>query len=167
MTLYVNYWVEALTYFGDVIAYMASDTDSKPEAEVSKMVEDYREAVLQDHEQIFNKAASELKFYMNFYDVRAKSGAPDELKIFYFLGTSIAESLGKLGLSDLQQYQLKAVQRIFNKILAQVNAYRADLSKRMDTAIEKGAIAKDFGRFGWYIVHRCLLNSARGQQAAI
>lgn len=161
MAQYVSYWIDALEYFGDVIRFIASDTDGKSEEEVEKIIEDYRETIRQDHERIFNKAASELKFYMNFYDVRPKSGAPDELKIFYFLGTSIAESLAKLGLSDLQIYQLKAVQRIFNKILAQRKVYRADLSKRIDTAIEKGALGRDFGRFGWYIVHRCLLNSTR------
>lgn len=161
MALYVDYWIKSLEYFGEVIAYLASDTDGKSKEEVEKITENYRETVLQDHEQIFNNAASDLTFYMNFYDVRPKCGTPDELKIFYFLGKSIAESFDRLGLSDLYIYQLKAVQRIFNKILAKSNAYRFDLSKRIDTAIEKGAIGKDFGRFGWYIVHRCLLNANR------
>lgn len=161
MTLYVDHWVKALDYFGDIIKYLASDTDAKSQEEVEKIIKEYRETIIQDHEQIFSKAASELKFYMNFYDVRAINGAPDELKIYYFLGTAIAESLSKLGLSDLQIYQLKAVQRIFNKILDCSGVYRAELSIRMDTAIEKGALSKDFGRFGWYIVHRCLLNSTR------
>ncbi|CAH1092896.1 hypothetical protein [Candidatus Nitrotoga sp. 1052] len=86
MTLYVDHWVKALDYFGDIIKYLASDTDAKPPEEVDKIIKEYRETIIQDHEQIFSKAASELKFYMNFYDVRAINGAPDELKIFYFLG---------------------------------------------------------------------------------
>jgi hypothetical protein len=166
MPVYVNYWIDALDYFGDVIAYIASDTDGKSTAEVGQLIKDYRETVIQDHDKIFDNAASELKFYMNFYDVRPRHGAPDELKIFYFLGTAIAESFATLGLSDLQVYQLKAVQRIFNKILDQHDAYRADLSKRIDIAIEKGALSTDFGRFGWYIVHRCLLNAAREKKTS-
>jgi hypothetical protein len=159
MSSYVDHWTKSLNYFGEVIAYLASDTDGKPTEEVDQLIAEYRETILSNHVAIFDNAANELKFYMNFYDVHPRNGTPDELKIFYFLGKAIAEEFEKLGLADLQRYQLKAVQRIFNKRLAEVDAYRVDLSKRIDTAIEKGSLYKDFGRFGWYIVHRCLLNA--------
>lgn len=163
MTLYVDHWVNALEYFGEVIESLAYNIDNKSESDIVKIIKEYSETVDQNHEQIFSKAASELKFYMNFYDVRATNGKPDELKIYYFLGTAIAECFGKLGLSSLEIYQLKAVQRVFNKLLDCSGVYRAELSMRMDTAIEKGALSKDFGRFGWYVVHRCLLNSTRNR----
>ena len=160
MRSYVDHWIDCIIYFDEVIDYLASDTDGKSPAEIDKLLAEYRETIIQNHKTIFENAAGELKFYINFYDVRPEGGTPDELKIVYFLGKAIGEEFEKLGLADLQRYQLKAVQRIFNKRLAMVGAYRVELSQRIDTAIDQGAINKDFGRFGWYIVHRCLLNAA-------
>ncbi len=159
MSSYADYWTQSLNYFGDVISYLAETYEEDDGEAAGKLLSDYRDTILQNHSKIFDDAATELKFYMNFYDVRPSNGVPDELKIFYFLGKAIGEEFEKLGLSNLQMYQLKAVQRIFNKRLAEADVYRVDLSKRIDMAIEKGQINSHFGRFGWYIVHRCLLNS--------
>lgn len=156
---YADYWIQSIRYFADVISFLASDTEGKNPGEVKELIAQYRDAIMKNHQQIFVNAASELNFYMNFYDVRPRNGTPDELKIFYFLGKAIGEDFKKCGLANLQRYQLKAVQRIFNKRLSEVDAYRVDLSKRIDIAIEDGAIDEHFGRFGWYIVHRCLLNA--------
>lgn len=163
MGSYIENWTNCLNYFGELIAYLASEIDGLPKNEADALINEYRDRISYNYPVIFESAATELKFYMSFYDVRPMGGTPDELKIFYFLGKAIAEEFEDKGLSTLQKYQLKAIQRIFNIRLAEVDAYRVSLSERIDTAIDHGAITtikKDFGRFGWYVVHRCLLNAS-------
>ncbi len=103
---------------------------------------------------------SELSYYLNFYNVIPANDVYDEFKNFYFLGMAITTELEKRGVKDLVKLQLKAILHLLDVRLNSVGARRAPLTHRLSNAIDNGAIKKDFGRFGWYILYKCLFNAA-------
>lgn len=108
---------------------------------------------------------TELADYCNSYEVVPTDDVFDEFKIYYFLGMAIATELEKIGSNDLVRLQLLAMLQLLNIRLKSVQALRQQSTDRISNAIKHEAIHKDFGKFGWYIICKCLYNSAKDRMA--
>lgn len=155
--------IKTLQFFRETITKIADEQGT----ETSKITDigiRYAGFVEDNHAKIFENMASELGYYLNFYNVYPSNDVYDEFKNYYFLGTAITKELEQRGMRDLVKLQLLAVQRLLDLRLHSVEARRQTLTKRMVDAIENGSVAADFGRFGWYILYKCLFNAATERQ---
>ncbi len=107
----------------------------------------------------------DIEYYLNSYEVRPKDGVCDEFKNIYFLGVAISREMKQVGLADIAKYQQIAMLKLLDfRLFDDVNIARPQLTARVRRAIESGALENDFGRFGLYLVYRCLFNFAKDQQ---
>ena len=72
---------------------------------------------------------------------------------------AIVKELEACGKVDPTKYQLRAILHLLDKRLLSIGAKRNQLTKRLKDAITNSAISTDFGRFGWYILYKCLYNA--------
>jgi|CXWL01.1.fsa_nt_gi hypothetical protein len=149
---------ETLKYFRQTVALLAQNTIGNVQVETEINLR-YAAFIQNNIVTIAEKMQSELAYYLNFYKVTPADDIYDEFKNFYFLGMAIAAELENLGAKDLEKLQLKAILQLLNVRLKSVGAYRHQLSRRLSNAIDNGAIKNDFGRFGWYILYKCLFNA--------
>lgn len=156
--------VKTLQFFRETITRIARDEQCLQDTAVTDLGIRYAGFIENNFEKIFENMASELGYYLNFYNVYPSNDVYDEFKNYYFLGTAITKELEQRGMRDIAKLQLLAIQRLLDIRLHTVNARREKLTTRLIDAIENGSIAADFGRFGWYILYKCLFNAATEKQ---
>lgn len=152
--------LETLGFFRDSIARIAAE-QSMPTDKVADLGVRYAMFVSTNLVAIAEDVVTDLAYYLNFYDIYPENDVYDEFKNFYFFGVGIAKELEMKGSSELAKLQLLATQFLLDIRLDKVGARRPGLTERLKSAIEKGAVLKDFGRIGWYITYKCLYNEAR------
>jgi len=155
----VEHAIDTLKFFRQTVSFLAQDEF----LDVSKVTDinlRYSVFIQNNIDVIADNMQSELAYYLNFYNVTPANDVYDEFKNFYFLGMAITTELEKLGVKDLVKLQLKALLQLLNVRLNSVGAHRVPLTHRLSNAIDNGAIKNDFGRFGWYILYKCLYNSS-------
>ena len=155
----IDHVIDTLKFFRETVAFLAQDETSDA-AVLTNINLHYSAFIQQNDDAIAENMQSELAYYLNFYNVIPANDVYDEFKNFYFLGTAIATELEKRGAKHLVKLQLKALLHLLNVRLNTVGAHRAPLTRRLSNAIDNGAIKNDFGRFGWYILYKCLFNAA-------
>ena len=160
----IDHAIDTLKFFRETISFLAQDkiTDVKVLTDIN-----LRYAIFIQHNinAIADNMQSELAYYLNFYNVTPADDVYDEFKNFYFLGMAITAELEKRGVKDLVKLQLQAILHLLNVRLKSVGAHRVQLTRRLSNAIDNGAIRNDFGRFGWYILYKCLFNAATERSA--
>lgn len=156
--------VKTLQFFRETITRIARDEQCLADPTVTDIGIRYAGFIENNYKKIFENMAAELGYYLNFYNVYPSNDVYDEFKNYYFLGTAITKELEQRGMRDIAKLQLLAIQRLLDIRLEEVNARRAKLTKRIVDAIENGSVAADFGRFGWYILYKCLFNAATERQ---
>lgn len=158
--------IDTLKFFRETVSFLAQDeiTDVSVLTDINLR---YSAFIQHNRDAIADNMQSELAYYLNFYNVTPANDVYDEFKNFYFLGMAITTELEKRGVKDLVKLQLKAVLHLLNVRLNSVGAHRVQLTRRLSNAIDNGAIKSDFGRFGWYILYKCLFNAATERVASI
>ena len=151
--------IDTLQFFRESISHLAQ-IDGLSDPKITSMNIGYS-AFIQTHQEIIaENMQSEVGFYLTFYKVTPDNDIFDEFKNIYFLGMAITKELESKGHIDLAKYQLRAILHLLDLRLASEKAVRPLLTQRIKDAIENSAVKKDFGRFGWYILYKCLYNAA-------
>jgi hypothetical protein len=161
----IKHAIETLTFFRQTVSYIAQE-QGKADNILADINLRYSAFIQNNIEKIADNMQSELSYYLNFYDVTPAEDIYDEFKNYYFLGMAIATELESRGFKELMKLQLKAILQLLNVRLNSVGAHRTQLTLRLSNAIDNGAIRDDFGRFGWYILYKCLFNAAIDRKAA-
>ena len=94
--------------------------------------------------------------------------AYDEFKGIYFTGMAVSERLAQSGLLDLDKLHQRAMLRLLDIRLEHPHkAFRKDLSDKVRTVITHGKVLEHFGKYGWYLIHKCLYNAANESSKSI
>lgn len=161
----IDHAIDTLQFFRETVSYLVQLENVDVERVTS--INLHYAAFIQNHiAKIADNWQYELAYYLNFYNVNPENDVYDEFKNFYFIGMAITTELEERGAKDLVKLQLKALLHLLNTRLNTVGAHRSQLTRRISNAIDNGAIRKDFGRFGWYILYKCLFNAAIERDAA-
>lgn len=155
----VEHVIDTLKFFRETVSLLVQN-ESNDVSVITNTNLRYAAFIQQNMESIADNMQSEMAYYLNFYNVTPANDVYDEFKNFYFLGMAITSELEKRGIKDLVKLQLKALLHLLDVRLSTVSANRTQLTKRLSNAIDNGAIKNDFGRFGWYILYKCLYNAA-------
>lgn len=159
-----KYLRETIEAYADLIYEIAEeDTNSAIKAELA--LQTYSNFIKAYIPQIVAGWRKDIEYYLNSYEVRPKDGTCDEFKNIYFLGVSISREMKQVGLPDVAKYQQIAMLRLLDfRLFDDVNISRPQLTLRIRRAIDSSNLESDFGRFGLYMVYRCLFNYAKDQQ---
>ncbi len=156
----IDHAIDTLKFFRETVSLLAQH-ETADVAVLTNINLHYATFIQHNIEAIAENMQSELAYYLNFYNVTPANDVYDEFKNFYFLGMAITTELEKRGAKHLVKLQLKALLHLLNVRLNTVGAHRAPLTRRLSNAIDNGAIKNDFGRFGWYVLYKCLFNAAK------
>ncbi len=153
-------WTKLLKHIKDTIALLAIK-EGRSDTEVEKLIEMYVTNIEDNHDNIFLASAVGIVQYLNFYNVFPTEGVHDEFKGVYFTGIAISEHLEKLGLADLNKFHLRAVLRILDyRLYEPYRVNRPLLTERIRSVIDNNAIKTHLGKYGWYLIYKCLYNAA-------
>ena len=152
-------WLFYTKTFAQTIVYI-SDADGASADVIKDLLKDYETTLNDKTNDLFEKAAHDITIYLRLYGVRPSNGIYDEFKGIYFLSRVIADYLKNVGLETLSNLQLRACLHLLNKRLERSNAAREPLHNAIEDAIKNNRLDSDFGKYGWYIVYKCLCNAA-------
>lgn len=153
-------WKRILEHFKNTIAFLALH-DSLSEADVDKLIEQYVSEIESNRDNIFLFTAHGIVQYLNFYNVFPTQGAHDEFKGIYFTGMAVSDHLNRLGLVDLNKLHLRAVLRLLDFRLEEpFKVRRPVLTERVRSVIDNNALDQHLGKYGWYLIYKCLYNAA-------
>lgn len=159
VTIHGRDWTAILGFYKQTIAFLALHDNVSEEA-VEILIQNYVKAIEDNRDAIFLSTARGILQYLNFYDVVPTQGVHDEFKGIYFSGMAVSEHLSHLGYADLNKLHLRAMLRLLDFRLQEPhNVRRPDLSKRIRTVIDNNAVDEHLGKYGWYLVYKCLYNS--------
>lgn len=158
-------WSLYMRHFCETIVYLC-DKDNLQKTEIVNLLKDYEIAINDKTDVLFEQAARDITIYLRLYGVRPTNFQQDEFKGVYFLSRVIADYLKNIGLETLSILQLRACSHLLNKRLERSNAARRQLYNAIEEAIKHNRINDDFGKYGWYIVCKCLCNAAEGLNKA-
>lgn len=147
--------VETITIFAEFLPEIIGDLSISESVLLA-----YESFVVRNADAIAEQWQSEQAYYLNFYNVFPADGEYDEFKNIYFIGVVIARELFKNGYADLGKVQLYAIVKLLDYRLSTVGASRPQLTHRVVSAIKNGSVENDFGRFGLYLIYKCLFNAA-------
>lgn len=160
VTVHGKDWIEILRYFKEAIAAIALH-DGLDKARVKSLVEQYVQVIEADRDSIFVATAAGIIEYLNFYEVRPTEGVHDEFKGIYFSGMTVSRYLVNLGLADLNKLHLRAVLRLLDTRLEMpYKVRRPVLTERIRSVINNNVMESHLGKYGWYLVYKCLFNAA-------
>lgn len=160
ITLQATAWAKFLEHFKNTISYLALN-DGMDETTVAALIEQYTKGINGHREHIFEHIARDIVAYINFYNVAPKEGIYDEFKGIYFTGMVVSKYLVGLGLVDLNKLHLRAVLRLLDYRLKEpYGANRPVLSERIRSIIDNNVIESHLGKYGWYLIYKCLYNAA-------
>lgn len=159
-------WRLYTRHFAQTIAYLC-DQEGIQRSEIEEHLKSYADALNAKTDQLFEKAAYDITLYLRLYGVRPVNMIFDEFKGIYFLSRVIADYLKNTGLESLSNLQLRACLHLLNKRLEFSNAARKQLYDAIEEAIKHNRIESDFGKYGWYIVYKCLCNASTDKAKTI
>lgn len=160
-------WIRILENFKKTIAYLALQ-DGIGEEEVSKLIEQYVRAIEDDRINIFKLTADGIVEYINFYKVFPTEGVYDEFKGIYFTGMAVSKRLTQLGLVDLNKFHLKAMLMSLDfRLENPFGASRPLLTERIHSIIDNNMLESHLGKYGWYLIYKCLYNAANAKSKTI
>ncbi len=160
VTIHGSEWTKLLQEISKTISFLALH-DQMSEADVEKQIDLYVKEVESKRDQIFLATAVGIVQYLNFYKVNPTQGVHDEFKSIYFTGMAVSEHLTQVGLVDLNKLHLRAVLRLLDlRLEIPHKVRRPDLTSRVRSVINNNAINQHFGQYGWYLIYKCLFNSA-------
>lgn len=160
-------WTKVLKYLKETIILIALNDGISEEA-VAILIANYVKAIEDDRDNIFLSTAHGILQYLNFYDVHPTQGVHDEFKGIYFTGMAVSEHLNRLGFADLNKLHLRALLRLLDFRLHEPhNIRRPDLTRRIKTVIDNNAVESHLGKYGWYLIYKCLFNSVNDKSKII
>lgn len=152
-------WSLYMRHFAQTIFWLC-DKDGMSQEDIQKQLKIYEAAINEKTDSLFEKTALEITIYLRLYGVRPTNFRQDEFKGVFFLSWVIADYLKDMGLENLSKLQLRACSHLLNKRLERSNAARKQLYLAIEESIKHNRIFDDFGKYGWYIVYKCLCNAA-------
>lgn len=153
-------WTKILKYLKDTIALIALSDGISDEA-VEILIENYVKTVEENRDKVFMSTAIGLVQYLNFYHVMPTEGVHDEFKGLYFTGIAVSEHLNHLGFADLNKLHLRALLRLLDiRLEYPFQIRRPALSQRVRSVIDNNAVDAHLGKYGWYLIYKCLYNAA-------
>lgn len=159
-------WNKWLEIFKETFALISLSERHLSEEETAQTISNLVNLVESEKTTIFERAAHGISNYCGLYYVVPKEMLLDEFKHIYFLGTAVAETLRHNGEKEWATTQLLAVQALLDfRLMQPFKAHRPDLTHRMKKTIELDKMTESFGRYGWYVVYKCLFNAARESQS--
>lgn len=160
-------WTKLLKYLKESISLIALHDGISEEA-VEILIANYVKAIEEDKENIFLFTANGILQYLNFYNVIPTQGVHDEFKGIYFTGMAVSDRLIQLGFADLNKLHLRAVLRLLDFRLAEPHKIRRpDLTTRIRTVIDNNSVESHLGKYGWYLIYKCLFNSVNEKSKSI
>ena len=152
-------WVEILHHLQTALSAISLKSGNTPE-ETRKIVDSYHQVIEGKKEVLFEMAAAGIVEYCNFYKITPDKGVHDEFKGIYFTGIAISKYLVLLGLADINKLHLKAMLALLDFRLSSRSACRKDLSDRVRIIINNNGLDEHLGKYGWYLIYKCLFNAA-------
>ncbi|MDC4756691.1 hypothetical protein NQ807_11965 [Acinetobacter baumannii] len=138
------------------------DEGKIPESVIDPMEEQWIELINRNFQEIYIQTHEKVNKYLNFYNVLPDKLSSDEFKYIYFIGMTVADKLKEEGMVDHARYHLKAILRLLDyRLKDPYDAYRPQLSLRIQKTIDNHKINEHFGEFGWYLLYKCLFNAAK------
>jgi hypothetical protein len=160
-------WSKFLKYIKETIALLAF-SDGLDVASVDALVKKYLGEIEVNREDIFLATAGDIVRYLNFYKVFPTEGVHDEFKGIYFTGMAVSRRLDHLGLVDLNKFHLRAMLRLLDFRLAEpYKANRTQLTQRIRSVIDNNVLGEHLGKYGWYLIYKCLYNAANERSKTI
>lgn len=160
-------WTKILEYLMQTIALLALH-DGIKEEEVTNLIEQYVREVQDNRQDIFLSTAVGIVEYLNFYKVFPTEGVHDEFKGIYFTGMAVSKHLVRLGLADLNKLHLRALLRLLDFRLEEpFKVRRPVLTERIRSVIDNNALESHLGKYGWYLIYKCLYNAANAKSKTI
>lgn len=160
-------WTKILEYLKQTIALLALH-DGIKEEEVTNLIEQYVREVQDNRQDIFLSTAVGIVEYLNFYKVFPTEGVHDEFKGIYFTGMAVSKHLVRLGLADLNKLHLRALLRLLDFRLEEpFKVRRPVLTERIRSVIDNNALESHLGKYGWYLIYKCLYNAANSKSKTI
>lgn len=160
-------WTKILGYLKETIAFLSLH-DEVAEDDVNKLIDQYVKEIEGNRDNIFLSTALGIVQYLNFYKVFPTEGVHDEFKGIYFTGMAVSEHLKRLGLADLNKLHLRAVLRLLDFRLEEpFKVRRPVLTARIRSVIDNNAVESHLGKYGWYLVYKCLYNAANSKSKTI
>lgn len=160
-------WTKILKYLEQTIALLALH-DGIKEEEVTNLIEQYVREVQDNRQDIFLSTAVGIVEYLNFYKVFPTEGVHDEFKGIYFTGMAVSKHLVRLGLADLNKLHLRALLRLLDFRLEEpFKVRRPVLTERIRSVIDNNALESHLGKYGWYLIYKCLYNAANSKSKTI
>jgi hypothetical protein len=160
-------WIKILHYIKQTIALFAL-SEGNSEEDVAKLIEQYVNEIEENRQDIFLQTAVGIVEYLNFYKVFPTEGVHDEFKGIYFTGVAVSRHLVRLGLADLNKFHLKALLRLLDFRLEEPHKIRRPrLTERVLSVIDNNAMDAHLGKYGWYLIYKCLYNSVNEKSKTI
>lgn len=157
-----NIYLDILEVIKFSMRAFIKDEGKIPEEVIDPMEEQWVELINRNFSEIFIQTHEKVNKYLNFYNVYPEKLSSDEFKYIYFIGMTVADKLKEEGMDDHARYHLKAVLRLLDyRLKDPYDAYRPQLSQRIQKTIDNHKIHEHFGEFGWYLLYKCLFNSAK------
>ncbi|MFA7351676.1 MAG: hypothetical protein WC009_13025 [Methylotenera sp.] len=152
-------WVEILHHLQTALAAVSLQSGSSTD-DTRAIVESYHKTIESKKDVLFELAAVGIVEYCNFYKVTPDKGVHDEFKGIYFTGIAVSKYLVQLGLVDINKLHLKAMLALLDFRLSSRGARRVELSDRVRSVINNNALDEHLGKYGWYLIYKCLFNAA-------
>lgn len=154
-------FLEILEVIQTSILVLIRDEGKIPVQVIEPMNEQWADVINRHYPEIYTQTHEKINKYLNFYNVYPESQNCDEFKYIYFIGLTVANKLKEEGMIDHTKYHLRAILRLLDyRLLSPYNAYRPQLSERIQKAIENHKVYEHYGEFGWYLLYKCLYNAA-------
>ena len=162
ITVNGKHWVEILHHLQTALTAI-SLKQGNSEEQTEEFTKKYHETIEEKKPILFEVAALGIVNYCNFYKITPDKGVHDEFKGIYFAGVAISKYLVDLGLVDINKLHLKAMLALLDFRLSKRNACRKDLSERVRTIINNNGLDEHLGKYGWYLLYKCLYNAAENK----
>lgn len=156
-------WVEILHHLQTALAGISLQSGNSPD-DTKSLVDTYHKTIESKKDVLFELAAVGIVEYCNFYKVTPDKGVHDEFKGIYFTGIAISKYLVQVGLVDINKLHLKAMLGLLDFRLSSRNARRVELSNRIRSVINNNALDEHLGKYGWYLIYKCLFNAASDKE---
>ena len=160
-------WNQWLEKFKETFALKLLNSGQLSEQAIDQTIFDMVNLVESEKGTVFEMAASAISNYCGIYCVSPKDQLLDEFKHIYFLGTAVAHFLSGKGKSEWARTQLLVVQDLLDfRLMYPLKANRPNLTHRIIRTIQLDKVQDNLGRFGWYLIYKCLFNAACDKQAS-
>lgn len=156
-------WLDILNVMKDTLPFVISrlETNHYTASSIDNFVKEYVEIINLKLDDILNGCTGEITRYINSYQVEPRDTL-DEFKGIYFLGVAISAQLERSGHKELKKLHQFTVLHLLNSRLSiPYDALRPQLARRIGWAISNGDIENHLGKYGWYLLYKCLYNAAR------